>query len=111
VAQLPINLKLRDGWTKYCLRRGAQNQVPPEILRRKDKLGFATPEDNWFRQVLAEEVAQTYQLAQFLPEFVKLSELISQFEAFVKGKRFLLSSDFFFRFYILEHWARLFILG
>jgi asparagine synthase (glutamine-hydrolysing) len=111
VAQLPINLKLRDGWTIYCLRRGAQNQVPPEILRRKDKLGFATPEDNWFRQVLAEEVAQTYQLAQFLPEFVKLSELISQFEAFVKGKRFLLSSDFFFRFYILEHWARLFILG
>jgi asparagine synthase (glutamine-hydrolysing) len=111
VAQLPLNLKLRDGWTKYCLRQGAQNRVPPEILQRKDKLGFATPEADWFRQGLVEEVRQTYQQAQFLPELVKLPQLAAQFEAFANGRRSLLSSDFFFRFFILEHWARLFILG
>lgn len=111
VAALPLNLKLRHGWTKYCLRRGAQNKVPAEILQRKDKLGFATPENDWFRQNLTGEIRQTYQQAIFLPEFIKLPELNSQFEAFVTGQRPLLSSDFFFRFFILEQWARSFIIG
>jgi len=110
VAALPLNLKLRDGWTKYCLRRGAQNLVPRQILQRKDKLGFATPEDEWFRRALKEDIRQTFQQASFLPEFIELPNLQNHFEAFVNGKRPLLSSDFFFRFFILEHWARAFIL-
>lgn len=108
VAALPLNLKLRDGWTKFCLRRGARNLVPPEILQRKDKLGFATPEDEWFRHALKADVKNTFDSAIFLPEFIKLSELQSQFDAFVNGQRPLLSSDFFFRFFILEQWARIF---
>jgi asparagine synthase (glutamine-hydrolysing) len=111
VAGLPLNLKLRDGWTKYCLRRGAQNKVPSEILKRRDKFGFATPENDWFRHALADDIHQTYQQATFLPEFVKLPQLKSHFEAFINGQRPLLSSDFFFRFFILEQWARSFILS
>ncbi|MFN8455097.1 MAG: asparagine synthase (glutamine-hydrolyzing) [Anaerolineae bacterium] len=110
VAGLPLNLKLRDGWSKYCLRRGAQGHVPEQILQRKDKLGFATPEDSWFRHVLVNEVRQTYQQARFLPEFVKLPQLQAQFDTFVNTSHSLLSSEFFFRFFILEHWAQTFIL-
>jgi hypothetical protein len=39
-----------------------------------------------------------------------MTALQQEFEAYVKGQRPLLSSDFFFRFFILEHWARTFIL-
>jgi asparagine synthase (glutamine-hydrolysing) len=108
VAGLPLNLKLRDGWTKYCLRRGAHNIVPRQILQRKDKLGFATPEDEWLRRALKDEVRQIFQQAAFLPEFIKLPELQNHFDAFVRGKRPLLSSEFFFRFYIFEQWAKIF---
>lgn len=111
VAGLPLNLKLRNGWTKYCLRRGAQSRVAPEILKRKDKLGFATPEEDWFRQALAADVQQTYRQALFLPQFVRLLDLMSHFEAFRQGQRPLLASDFFFRFFILENWARSFIIS
>ncbi len=111
VAALPLNLKLRDGWTKYCLRRGAQGKVPPEILKRKDKLGFATPEDDWFRQALKQDIRQTFQNALFLPTLINLPDLQDHFEAFTKGQRPLLSSDFFFRYFILESWARVFILN
>jgi asparagine synthase (glutamine-hydrolysing) len=110
VAGLPLNLKLRDGWTKYCLRRGGQHKMPEPILTRKDKLGFATPEDDWFRQTLADHFGDTFIQAVFLPEFVNLSALKREFEAYVNGQRPLLSSDFFFRFYILEHWAQSFLL-
>jgi asparagine synthase (glutamine-hydrolysing) len=108
VAALPLNLKLRNGWTKYCLRRGAQKVVPRQILQRRDKLGFATPEDEWFRRTLKQDIQQTFQQATFLPEFIKLPGLQNHFGAFVNGKRPLLSSDFFFRFFILEHWAKYF---
>lgn len=111
VASLPLNLKLRDGWTKYCLRRGAQGSVPDVILRRKDKLGFATPEDEWFRSALQEPVRRTFETATFLPQFVNVAELENQFDSFVAGQRPWLSSEFFFRFFILEHWARVFMTG
>lgn len=109
VADQPLNLKLQDGWTKYLLRRGAQGKVPAEILTRKDKLGFATPEDNWFRQHLAVETRQLFQQAVFLPEVVDLPALAAHFDAFVAGRRSLLSAEFFFRFFILEHWAQAFL--
>ncbi|MGH7597704.1 MAG: asparagine synthase (glutamine-hydrolyzing) [bacterium] len=108
VAGLPLNLKLRDGWTKYCLRRSAQNVVPKKILARKDKIGFATPEEEWLRRALKDEIRQTFHQAALLPELIKLPDLQNHFDAFGHGKRPLLSSDFFFRFFILERWARLF---
>lgn len=110
VAKLPLNLKLRDGWTKYCLRRGGQNKMPEQILTRKDKLGFSTPEDDWFRQTLANDFRETFAQPVFLPEFIKAAALRDEFGAYVNGQRPLLSSDFFFRFFIVEHWAHSFIL-
>ncbi len=110
VAALPLNLKLRDGWTKYCLRRGGRGIVPDEILQRKDKIGFATPEDCWFRETLKDDIRETLAQAKFLPEFVNVALLENHFEAYLRGNRRLLSSEFFFRFFILEQWARLFML-
>ena len=109
VAGLPLNLKLRDGWTKYCLRRGVQSLVPDSILRRRDKIGFATPEDDWFRQFLKDDIRHTFAQAVLLSEFVKIPELQRHFEAYLLGQRPLLSGEFFFRFFILEQWARSFL--
>jgi asparagine synthase (glutamine-hydrolysing) len=40
---------LRDGWTKILLRESLGGILPPVIQWRSDKMGFATPEDEWFR--------------------------------------------------------------
>jgi asparagine synthase (glutamine-hydrolysing) len=50
---LQSDWKLRDGWTKVILRQSLQGLLPDGIRRRVDKLGFATPEDDWFRGDLA----------------------------------------------------------
>lgn len=106
LASLPLNLKLRAGWTKYCLRRGGRGVIPEKILQRKDKLGFATPEEDWLRHALREDLRETFARARFLPECVHLPELQAHFEAFLRRKRPLLSGEFFFRFFILEKWAQ-----
>jgi asparagine synthase (glutamine-hydrolysing) len=48
--RLPDRLKIADGMTKAILRRAMTDRVPPEILSRRDKVGFATPELFWLRQ-------------------------------------------------------------
>jgi asparagine synthase (glutamine-hydrolysing) len=41
------------GWTKEPLRRGLTGLLPREILRRRSKLGFETPQDRWLVGPLA----------------------------------------------------------
>jgi len=41
---LPVSFKLKNGWTKYILRR-AIYELPKDIKERKDKQGFITPEE------------------------------------------------------------------
>jgi asparagine synthase (glutamine-hydrolysing) len=48
-ASLPVELKLAGGETKVVLRRALADLLPREILERRDKLGFATPEAAWLR--------------------------------------------------------------
>lgn len=40
---------INKGMTKYYLREAMNGILPETIRMRKDKLGFGTPQDNWFR--------------------------------------------------------------
>jgi asparagine synthase (glutamine-hydrolysing) len=48
---IPSVYKIRNGYSKSLLRKAAEGLVPGEILSRRDKVGFATPESMWFREV------------------------------------------------------------
>lgn len=41
------NLKLENGTTKVIMRRALADLLPPIVVQRQDKVGFATPEQNW----------------------------------------------------------------
>ena len=43
------NMIINKGSTKYILREAMRNILPEEIRTRKDKVGFETPQDKWFR--------------------------------------------------------------
>lgn len=42
--------KIKDGYTKSLLRRSMKGLLPEKIRLRRDKVGFATPEDAWFAE-------------------------------------------------------------
>lgn len=46
---LPPGMIINKGYTKQILRQGLKNILPEKIRKRKDKLGFVTNEDQWFR--------------------------------------------------------------
>ena len=41
--QLPLHMKIHNGWSKYALR-AAYDDMPPQITWRKGKIGFAAPD-------------------------------------------------------------------
>lgn len=45
-----LNMILNKGWTKKILRESLLNTLDEKIRLRKDKIGFETPEGNWFKE-------------------------------------------------------------
>jgi asparagine synthase (glutamine-hydrolysing) len=49
VLSLPTDMKVNQGWTKLVQRKAAEGRLPDKIVWRRDKLGFATPQQAWQR--------------------------------------------------------------
>jgi asparagine synthase (glutamine-hydrolysing) len=109
IATFPMDQKMRRGWTKYVLRQALKGILPEKIRLRKSKLGFVTPEDEWFKQTLSNHVEKIFAQACFLPEYINVNSLRERYARYRSGQT-TDTSEFFFRFFILELWGRRFII-
>lgn len=48
--------KIKNGTTKFILRESMKGIMPEKIRMRQDKIGFGTPEDEWFREKEWQEI-------------------------------------------------------
>lgn len=46
---LPANFKIRDGFSKWILRKSMQGTLPQQIVWRTDKVGFEPPQQQWMQ--------------------------------------------------------------
>jgi asparagine synthase (glutamine-hydrolysing) len=44
---LPNEFKIKDGWTKYVMRKAFEPILPKEITWRVDKIGYEPPQSRW----------------------------------------------------------------
>jgi asparagine synthase (glutamine-hydrolysing) len=44
------DLIIKNGMTKHLLRAAMNDTLPEKIRKRKDKIGFGTPQDEWFKK-------------------------------------------------------------
>ena len=42
------SFKIKEGWTKYILRKAVENLLPKDVVWRKNKMGFEAPVKSWF---------------------------------------------------------------
>lgn len=54
IFSLPARFKIRDGNTKWMLRKAVSAQLPSEIAWRKDKIAFEPPQEKWMQQPAAQ---------------------------------------------------------
>jgi asparagine synthase (glutamine-hydrolysing) len=62
---MPGSTKVRDGMTKVVLREAMRGILPERIRQRHDKIGFATPEGQWFRTAGREYMSDVFASRSF----------------------------------------------
>jgi len=103
---LPERAVVGDGRGKYLLKRAMENLLPDEIINRK-KVGFTSPVINWLSEILAdmleEEMKRSNELDGDLLEFRVIHKLIKAHRAKkADNKWVLLQLVTFFSWY--RHW-------
>lgn len=48
---IPNKYKIKDGWTKYILRKTIDKLLPNNIVWRKNKFGFEAPTKSWLESI------------------------------------------------------------
>ena len=74
-----------NGETKSIFRSAMRGIVPDTVLDRKDKIGFATPEQKWL-------IAMAPQIRDWLEEGIRVpifhkTELMNEFDMIISGKK------------------------
>lgn len=60
-ASVPADIKFKDGKMKFLLKKVFNNEIPKEILSRRDKMGFPVPLKEWFNSSLKEFANDNFQ--------------------------------------------------
>jgi asparagine synthase (glutamine-hydrolysing) len=53
---LPAHFKIREGWTKWLLRKTMEESLPAAITWRKEKIGFEPPQAAWMQNKRLQEM-------------------------------------------------------
>jgi len=86
---LSTAVKLNHGWTKWPLRIAMQNVLPSTICWRKDKIGFAAPDQLWLNRHSPVMYAKVINSA-LLARYVDMKALRRRFHRLDLGMRWRL---------------------
>jgi asparagine synthase (glutamine-hydrolysing) len=99
---------LYRGWNKRALRDATVDLLPPLVHRRRNKIGFTTPEDSWFQRI-KNDVHLIFASDSFgARPYFDQPAVLAAFSAYLAGR---VSADTmtFWRLLNVELWLREFI--
>ena len=91
------DLKIKDGWTKYVLRKAVEKLLPSSIVWRKNKLGFNAPEKTWLSQI-----------EEMMEKDIRESELLGRYIDFAKLNYSRLDMRSKWRLFNLARWQKIY---
>ncbi len=97
---------VKRGWNKYILRKSVRKLLPRSIVKRRNKIGFTTPENEWFLR-MKNKIYGVFLSESFAGRsYFNQAEVINNFQKFIEGKTD--DSMLFWRVLNLEIWMRMF---
>lgn len=75
---LPLRMKIRNGWTKYILRKAIDKLLPHEIVWRKNKFGFESPDKIWLTKH-KEQMLQDVMASKLLNHYCDMKAVADNF--------------------------------
>lgn len=108
---LPNEYKFRGGRTKAILRAGMRGIVPDEILDRRDKMGFVTPQSEWMMSNLDRFIESLCRdSAAVMDRWIDLDAAFKDWHLSSPRKKSL-NQDWLFRIGVLSQWIECFKIG
>ena len=101
---LPDKAIIKNGWNKHILRESTKDMLPALINQRRNKIGFTTPEYEWFKKESKHIMALLTGERFEAKKYVNQAEVIMRFQDFIDGKTD--DTMFFWRILNLELWMR-----
>jgi len=103
---LPDEAIINLGWNKNILRLATKSLLPKEINQRRNKIGFTTPEYQWFLR-MKNKIYQIFLSKSFSQRpYFNQQAVLKAFQLFIEGK--VEDTLVFWRLVNLELWLRIF---
>ena len=104
ISKMPAGMKFKGGELKYLLKRTIKDTVPPEILNRKDKMGFPVPLHIWSKNNARDFIMDTLLSKNAKERNIintkYIEQLINSEQPFSRGLWGLLSLELWFTQFI-----------
>jgi asparagine synthase (glutamine-hydrolysing) len=85
---VPPEYKIKDGRTKFILRKAMQGRLPESVTERRDKMGFPTPLESWLKGPLRSGVTDILNSREFNRRpYLNPGSAGREFELFLKGDK------------------------
>ena len=109
---LPDSFKIKNGINKRIIREFAKNFCPKEIIERKDKMGFISPAEIWFKTKLKREITKPINDTKFLEknlDFLNIDKLRKKFDRYISEDGVNQDAFLFWRIYCFYKWREVWI--
>lgn len=93
---LNVNHKIKNGWSKWPLRKMGQEILPEKVVWRKNKLGFPAPTESIFSD------------RRLFHDTIKNSQLLNQYINFKKLNIDTLDNNILWRMFSIAQWENKF---
>ncbi|OGK35764.1 asparagine synthase (glutamine-hydrolyzing) [Candidatus Roizmanbacteria bacterium RIFCSPHIGHO2_12_FULL_39_8] len=103
---LPDEAIIKNGWNKFILRQSIDGIVPDLIRLRRNKIGFTTPEQEWFLRMKNKIYAIFLSESFANRSYFNQQEVLKAFQKFIEGKND--DTMLFWRLLNVEMWLRTF---
>jgi asparagine synthase (glutamine-hydrolysing) len=105
----PDALKLRDGYTKYALRRAMAAQLPEWLIGQRRKQRFAAPYKKWFRGPWRRLIEEHFLEGSFeCQTFLETRRFRAELDGYLHGQPSTLTAGMLWRILNTEVWLRAF---
>ena len=108
IFSVPSVYKIRKGWSKYLMREAVKGIIPEEIRLRKDKMGFATPQQQWLLKINKDLKKYVFELGAN-NEIIKTDLLLKNWEQIFNSSKYVKTQDFVWRYVCFLIWKKIFI--
>ncbi len=97
---------IKNGWNKYILRESTKDILPPLVSKRRNKIGFTTPEYEWFMR-MKNKIYSLFLSESFAKrKYFNQPQVLESFQQFIAGK--VDDTLIFWRLVNVEIWLRVF---